>query len=52
MALSLIPIAVIGIGKGQEQIEKWRLWFKLISFIPAIIAAGLILPYLYDLLTK
>ena len=47
--LSIRPKVVIGIGRGQPILERWRLWLKFVGVaLPAFISASFIGPWLYE----
>lgn len=53
LILSFPPKAEIGIGKGLERINRWRVWLRVVFIlVPAFLFTNTLGPYLYDLVSK
>ncbi|HEY0172311.1 MAG TPA: hypothetical protein VGB98_14905 [Pyrinomonadaceae bacterium] len=45
--LSVTPKSMIGIGKGEEKIKRWRIWLRIVFIlVPGFIFVQILLPYL------
>jgi hypothetical protein len=51
IALSVAPRTVIGVGKGEKSLKRWRAWIKFVSVtVPLFIFGAFLVPMLRDLL--
>jgi hypothetical protein len=53
LVLSFPPKSIIGVGKGQEAINHWRIWMRIVFIIvPSFIFLNIIWPYLSTLISN
>lgn len=51
LALSFSPKSLIGIGKGEQAIMRWRMWMRFVAIgVPVYILSNLVLPFITKLL--